>query len=112
MNKRHALKEKHEEEVKSQWWDEVLRGLAQRSGSAGNYYHNHIQCTSRASDCKLSSPYHHHSQQVSLRLLTHELIRVCLEDFEEKWKQQTRQQVKRWQYCFTSNRVTDSQGYQ
>lgn len=47
MNDTHVMKEQHKEDVKSKWWDRELQGLAQRSGSAGNYNHNHIQCTSR-----------------------------------------------------------------
>lgn len=47
MNDTHVMKEQHKEDVKSKWWDRALQGLAQRSGSAGNYNHNHIQCTSR-----------------------------------------------------------------
>lgn len=46
MNNNHVMKEQHKEEVKSWWWDGELHGLAQRSRSAGNYNHNHIQCTS------------------------------------------------------------------
>lgn len=46
MNNTHVIKEQHKEEVKSQWWDRALQALAQRSESAGNYNHNHTQCTS------------------------------------------------------------------
>lgn len=56
MNNTHEMTRAAKEEIKRQWWDGVLQGLAQRSGSAGNYIHNHIQCTSQACDFILSSP--------------------------------------------------------
>lgn len=86
MSNTHVMKEQHKEGVKSQWWDGVLHGLAQRSGSAGNYNHNHIQCASHAYYYTLSSPRHHHSQQVSLRLLSQTVpLCVCWEIGREKF---------------------------
>lgn len=84
MNNTHVTKEQHSEEAKSQWWDGALQGLAQRSGSAGNYNHNHIQCTSHAYYYALSSPRRHHSQQVSLRLLRQLYLYVCAEKLAKR----------------------------
>lgn len=124
MNNSHVVKEQHKEEVKSQWWDGVLQGLAQRSGSAGNYNHNHIQCTSHAYYYTLRSPRHHHSQQVCLRLLSQTVpLCVCWEigrdDFFSNWCENERQYLERFhheemgdKHCSSSNHVTDSQGYQ
>lgn len=56
MNDTHVLEEQHREDAGSLWWDGELQGLAQRSGSAGNSNHNHVQCTSHAYNYTLSSP--------------------------------------------------------
>lgn len=85
MNNTHVIKEQHKEDIKPAWWDGALQGLAQRSGSAGNYNHNHIQCTSLAYYYTLSSPRQHHSQQVSLRLLSQTVpLYVCAEKLAER----------------------------
>lgn len=56
MNDTHVLEEQHREDAGRPWWDRELQGLAQRSGSAGNSNHNHVQCTSHAYNYTLSSP--------------------------------------------------------
>lgn len=80
MDKSQVIKEQRGEEAKSQWWRRGATGTGSAFRICRKLQPQPLQCTSRASYYyMLSSPRHHHSQQVSLGHLSQTVpMYVCV----------------------------------